>query len=332
MIAAKLRNLFALDYPAGKLTCILALDACTDATESIARRQIGQAGNTTVQLVVYPENRGKIAVLNDQIAQSKTDIVAPTDASALVPSDVLLKAAAHFQDPGVGVVTGSYVVSALDSPGETEYWRYQSELRAAESRLGGPMGAHGAFYLFRRSAWTPLPPDTINDDFVLPMTIVMNGSRAVFEPGVIAREIETTGRNQDFRRRVRLGAGNLQQVLRLWRLADPRRGWVAFKFVSGKGLRGVMPLLLLIVLITNLPLAATGSHFFRGLFAVEAMLCAVAMVGHRIGYLQTMHLGRAVTYFLRGCLAMTIGALMVVVGREGRAWSYSKGVRQEKAR
>ena len=230
-----------------------------------------------ITLVEYQPNIGKVAVLNDQIARTGSEIVALRDASALVGSDALIRAAEHFRDPIVGVVTGTYSMVLSGTKGETTYWRYQSEVRASESALAGPMGAHGAFYLFRRAAWTPLPQDTINDDFVLPMTIVLHGYRAVQDPAITASELERTKSGQDFWRRVRIGAGNLQQVIRLARLGDPRRGWVSFAFLSGKGLRGILPFLLIGLVLTSLWGGLQGHRVFGFLFAFEVLIAGWAL-------------------------------------------------------
>ena len=279
LIEAKIQNLAALDYPTDRLKCVVALDGCTDATRALAEAAIKAVRPGFITLVEYQPNIGKIAVLNDQIARTASDIVALTDASALVESDALIRAAEHFRDPTVGVVTGTYSMDLFGGEGETAYWRYQSDLRAGESALGGPMGAIGPFYLFRRTAWTPLPQDTINDDFVLPMTIVLHGFRAVLEPAITASELEQTKSGQDFWRRVRIGAGNLQQVIQLARLGDPRRGWVAFAFLSGKGLRGILPFLLMTVVLASLWGALEGQRVFVLLFGLEIVIAGYPLWG-----------------------------------------------------
>jgi hypothetical protein len=55
----------------------------------------------------------------------------------------------------------------------------------------------------------------------------------------------------EFHRRSRIGAGDFQSIGMLWRLLDPRRGWVAFTFVSHKILRWLGPFFLLGALGAN---------------------------------------------------------------------------------
>ena len=323
VIEAKIRNISDLNYPADRLKCIVALDGCTDATRVLAEATVKTMRPGLVTLVEYQPNIGKVAVLNDQIARTESAIVALTDASALVGSDALIRAAERFRDPVVGVVTGTYSIELSGSEGETAYWRYQSDIRARESAFAGPMGAHGAFYLFRRAAWTPLPPDTINDDFVLPMTIVLHGLRAVLEPSITASELERTKSGQDFWRRVRIGAGNLQQVIRLARLGDPRRGWVSFAFLSGKGLRGILPFLLIGLILTSLWGALQGQRVFSLLFAFEILITGCALLGSALP-VRNNRLFSASLYVLEGYVAITLGALLLLLRQDRKVWRLSK--------
>jgi len=276
-IGRKIANLAALDYPRGKLSIIIVLDGCTDRTYEKALAALDRIDDAlNVQLLRYRENRGKVAALNAGLAATRADLVALTDVSAELPPDALKRAAAHFADPEVGVVCGAYALAAPGSEGERAYWAYQRRVKAAEAAVAAPMGAHGAFYVLRRSLAAPLPEDTINDDFVLPMEIIAQGYSAVYDEDIAVQELETAPPQQDFRRRQRIGAGNLQQALRLWRLADPRRPGLAFVFTSGKMLRAVMPLLLVLLVAATAALAAQGAVLFQALLAAEAAALAFA--------------------------------------------------------
>ena len=74
------------------------------------------------------------------------------------------------------------------------YWRYEKQLRRLESRIGSTLGATGAIYAVRRSLWRPLPADTILDDVLTPMRVVLAGYRVVFNEnarGVRSRRRQT---------------------------------------------------------------------------------------------------------------------------------------------
>lgn len=325
VIVEKLRNLAALDYPEGRLTVVLACDGCRDATPALARASglFDRYGGRFV-LADFPVNRGKVAVLNETIGAATGEIVALTDASAMLDPDALRRAVAHFADPRVGVVCPTYRVDRSENPGERAYWAHQVGVKADEAAVAAPMGAHGAFYLFRRAPWTPLPPDTVNDDFVLPLAIVKAGYDAVYDPSIAALEREgTAAAGQEIRRRVRIGAGNMQQAVRLAGLADPRRPGLAFVFLSGKGLRPFVPFLIVAALLSAGVAAAQGSALFAAVF-----LAGIAGVGAGI-LAARLPPGRApralalLGYFVQGHAASAAGALLFAAGRHRTVWRNS---------
>ncbi len=253
------RQLAVLDYPANRLECIIACDGSPDRTPQIALEALAAFPHAKVRILDFPENRGKVAVLNEMIAEARGEIIVLLDASSAVQPDFAREIAASFADPSVGVVCPGYALGRA-SAGEAAYWRSQLAVRIGEGVVAAPMGAHGAGYAFRKALWEPLPAETINDDFVLPMRMVIRGTKAIYRPDLLVREREESGAVQDFRRRRRLGAGNLQQVVFCAPLAWAC-GWrTAFLFLSGKGLRGIMPAILALMLGLSALLAMAGSH------------------------------------------------------------------------
>ncbi len=224
------------------------------------------------------QNIGKIAVLNEEIAAAGGDIIALSDASAVINSDALQIAIRHFADPGVGVVCGTYVLGPDAPAPDREYWRYQIGIKTAEAAVAAPIGAHGAFYLFRKAPWRKLEPDTINDDVILPMSIVLQGYRCIYDPKIVACELDTSNARADFRRRVRIGAGNLQQAVRLGPLAHPSQGWLAFTFLSGKFLRAMMPFILVVILLMTIVLAVSGAVFYQIALVVFSIMIFAALM------------------------------------------------------
>jgi cellulose synthase/poly-beta-1,6-N-acetylglucosamine synthase-like glycosyltransferase len=321
VIAAKVANLAALKYPADKLRIIIACDGCTDDTVAIARRSIAALIAIQIEIVEYRTNIGKVAVLNDRIAAVTSDIVALSDTSAIIEPDAVLRAVTHFADATVGVVCPTYRLLHAGSEGERAYWDYQTRIKADEALVGAPMGAHGAFYLFRRRLWQPLPIDTINDDFIMPMGIVADGHRAVYDASIVAVELETTHPDQEFRRRVRIGAGNLQQVLRLPRLAHPQHPGRAFVFLSGKGIRPLIPFLAIAAALSSATRALEGDMVFTAVLAAALILIATAAyaISHRHRPLPRVAIWLG--YLVEGYAASLIGASRYAIGLEGKPWT-----------
>ncbi|MGD9254814.1 MAG: glycosyltransferase family 2 protein [Chromatiales bacterium] len=320
-IADKIRNLAALDYPHEKLRIIVACDGCEDRTADVARGVASEAfcRHLSLQVREFMDNRGKVAVVNEIMQEIDTEFVALSDVSSLISIDALQIAAWHFQDPRLGVLNGSYRLLEPGSEGEVAYWSYQGNIKMSEAALGATIGAHGAFYLFRRHLFEPLAADTINDDFILPMNIVARGYRAGYEPAISILELEGSNVQTDRQRRLRISAGNLQQLIRLKHLLSPRYRGVAFVFLSGKALRVAMPFLMIAAFAGSLLLAG-GSRFFMILAVAQLLFYGLAtwqLVTRRESagrYLKLM------AYFVDGHLATLNGILRYLLGLERGRW------------
>jgi len=255
-IAEKIRNIAALDYPKDKLSVLIGCDGCTDHTVQISEQTIAEniCHELSIKLYDFKENRGKVALINDLMGHINSDLVAMSDVSALLSVDALLIAAEHFKTPSIGIVNAHYRLLNPGSTGEQVYWSYQSTIKACEATFGASLGSHGALYFFRRSLFSPLEADTINDDFILPMRIVAQGYKAAYEPRIHALELEQSTAQLDQSRRYRFAAGNCQQLIRLRALLNPKRGVLAILFFSGKALRVITPFLMILSLIGSIAL------------------------------------------------------------------------------
>lgn len=253
LVAEKLRNLALLDYPQDKVTIYLLFDGCTDDSVIFAKDTLQEAQCQTLncELVVDPINRGKLAQINRAMAQCQEELITLTDTSALIAADSLKIAALWFQQKKVGAVCATYRFLSQAEVQEQSYWQYQCAIKQAESHLGSTLGAHGAFYMIRRTLFKPLPDDCINDDFILPCEIIRQGSRVIYEPRMIAVELENSPLEQDFKRRIRISAGNMQQSLRFTDLLRPGYGITGWMFFSCKWLRPFIPWCFVICLLTS---------------------------------------------------------------------------------
>lgn len=320
-IADKIRNIAALDYPPDQYRLILICDGCSDATADIARATLQEAECRTLRAEVqeWHDNQGKVARLNQIIPQLDTPITVLSDVSALLSLDALHILANRFQHPSVGVVNSHYLLLNPGSQGEDHYWRYQSDIKRSESALHSVIGCHGACYAFLTCLFKPLPDNCINDDFILPMSIVAQGYRALHEPQLHAIEAEGTDLDSDSKRRRRIAAGNLQQAIQLSHLLHPRHGHLAFNFFSGKWLRPMMPFLMLYVLIASLYLSS-GSVAWLSLLALQ--LLAYGLAAWK-GLNPARPCGRVIHllhYLVAGHLAALAGAVRYMAGLERGRW------------
>ncbi|HVH32329.1 MAG TPA: glycosyltransferase family 2 protein [bacterium] len=286
-IEGKIRNLLSLDYPRHHLEILVGDDGSTDDTVDRARAFQG-AG---VTLVSYARRRGKAAVLNDLVRMARREIVVLADARQRFEIDTLRALVAPFGDPRVGAVSGELVLTDADAPGGTQgvgvYWRYEKLIRWSESQVDSTVGATGAIYAIRADLFEPIPEDTILDDVVIPLHIVRQGYRVIFEPRARAYDRVAQSSQVELTRKVRTLAGNFQLFTRERWLLNSFRNRLWFQTLSHKGLRLLAPLLQGMALATNFFLASNPGY--RTLLAAQALFYATALGGYALRNTNRKH-------------------------------------------
>ena len=284
-IAARMANLLALDYPQDRLRVLVGSDGSTDGTADILR----ELRDPRVDAQIFPVNRGKASVLNDLVARSDAQILVFSDANTVFDPQAVRRLVAHFRRDEVGAVTGELrLKGAAGDNQDSLYWRYEQMLKMFEARIGALLGANGAIYAIRRELWTPLPPDTICDDFCIAMDIAAQRRSVIYEPQAWAEEDTPPEIADEYRRRVRIGIGNFQALFRNPRYLGHTSAATAFAYVSHKVLRWTAPHWLILGLLASVVLAV-WSPFWRGFTGLQlavylgaAILYRRSADGHRI--------------------------------------------------
>jgi len=276
VIGAKIRNAGSLNYPVNKLEVLIASDGSTDNTVEVAQRL---SDGSRIRVLDFPQNRGKISVLNDAVREARGEIIVFSDASAILDSNSIRHLVANFADPEVGAVSGIYRVQgpseARLGPQEELYWKYETFLKIQESSLASILGGHGQILAVRKDLYPYPAPGTINDDYVIPVRVLTGGSRVVYEP--LAAAFEKASEMVGFQRRVRIMAGNMQQLSEIKGLFWPPQPLPVFFFISHKVLRSVVPFFLLSLAVSNSFLLHGNFYLLTGCF--QLMFYGLALVG-----------------------------------------------------
>ena len=270
VIARRIENLLALDYPADKLQIVVTSDASTDRTEEIALQFPG------VQVVPNPRG-GKVAAQDRAVRQTVSELVAFSDANCTWEPDALRKLVRAFADPDVAYVCGQLRILAADGGNkEGVYWRYEMAVREAESRLSSVTGGNGSIYAVRRADYVEVDP-RFGHDLSLPYVMVQRGRRAVYEPAAHAFEKPTPSNETEYRRKVRMFEHCWLIVLRGRMLR--RLGLVyGLEIVSHRLLRYGSGILHLILLGASIALVTTSWVYVAGL-VLQVLLVAAAAAG-----------------------------------------------------
>lgn len=282
-IERKIHNSLALDYPPDRLEIVIACDGSKDATPELAKKvALSDEAKGRVRVLDFPVNRGKIVTLNAAVQELRGEIIVFSDASAILNRDALRMLIRNFADPRVGAVSGKYTVikphEVSIGASEDFYWKYETFLKAQEAQLSSTLGGHGHLHAIRAELYPYPRPGTINDDYIIHASVIGRGWRAVYEPEAVIREEahEMTG----FGRRVRIMAGNIQQLREIKTLLRPLRPMPIFFFLCHKGMRLVVPFAMIGALILNLFLL--NRVLYRTLLVIQVVFYLLAICGSMI--------------------------------------------------
>jgi cellulose synthase/poly-beta-1,6-N-acetylglucosamine synthase-like glycosyltransferase len=288
VLAERLDNLLALDYPVGRLEIVVASDASEDRTDEIA--EDFAARDSRVRLLRRPRE-GKVAAQDAAVGSVSSDVVAFSDANALWAPDALRLLVRNLADPQVGYVCGRLNLEAADGTNrEGIYWRYELWLRQRESVAGSVTGGNGAIYALRRSDYVATEPEFAHD-IGLPYLTVQRGLRAVYEPEAIAVERPSRDAEDEFRRKARMFARSWMHVLRGWMFRGGPPLYL-LQLVSHRALRYASGLLHVVLLATSVALVRGGLVYELALSAQLAWLVLAAA-----GRLRLRLPGAALAYY-----------------------------------
>lgn len=280
ILAAKVRNCLALDYPADKLRLLFITDGSTDNSATVL------AGFPEVEHQHVAGRAGKSMAENRAMTFITSPFVILTDCNTLLNPAAVRHLLRPYADSAVGAVSGEKRVlrdERAAGAGEGLYWQYESFLKRCDSAIYSLMGAAGELVSFRTELFKPLEADTILDDFVQSMRIVGAGYRVVYEPLAYALELPSFSLREEMERKVRICAGGWQAMSRLGSLLNPaRQPVVTFLYVSHRVLRwSLTPVLLGLLVPLNFALALRPGGMYAVLLGLQGLFYGAAGLGWR---------------------------------------------------
>lgn len=284
-IEKKIKNTLELDYPKEKIDIFIGSDGSQDDTAKIGKKyeKLG------VKFFDFKINRGKTAVQNDLVKQSRGEILIFSDAASFLAPDAVKKLIRSFADDRVGCVAGKlrYVQTGRNMTTHSQglYWRYEVKLRELESRLGRLIGVDGPLYAVRREYYVPLGPQIISD-LMTPLLVLEQGKRVVLEHEALVDEDPTINTGHEFKTRRRIALRGLvglrafKGLLNLFKMP-----LLTLQLFFHKILRWLVGLLVLVNLFSCV---ALSTHwFFKAMLVLYVLLFLAAAAGYlaeRLGF------------------------------------------------
>ncbi len=296
VIAAKVENALALEYPRGMLEIIVASDGSNDTTVEIAR----EAG---ADRVLDLPRAGKVATQNAAAAAATGTILAFSDANSVWQPDALGILIEPFADDRVGYVCGQVTFTGPDGGNlEGAYWHYEMKVRELESEVAGITAGNGAIYAVRASNYIDLAPSG-SHDLSFPFAMAKRGLRSLYRPKAAAGEKMVPSMDGELARKRRMMVG-LWDIVVGEGMIDPRGYGPAYSFeiFSHRLLRYVSPLLHLILLLANLVLLGNGEIYAWAL-VVQLTVILFAVVGRWVGWLPF----RVARYYVMVTFSIALG-------------------------
>lgn len=128
---------------------------CTDRTSEIAQK-FGA-------LIIKEKNQGMIQARNAGFDAAKCEIIARTDADAILPKDWISKIKEHFKDPNLGALSGPATYFSVPIMSEISIIVIFVLFNAIGLMLGHPM-LFGPNMALRKSSWEKIKNDVCMSD------------------------------------------------------------------------------------------------------------------------------------------------------------------------
>jgi cellulose synthase/poly-beta-1,6-N-acetylglucosamine synthase-like glycosyltransferase len=250
VIDAKITSILQSDYPLEKLEILIGSDCSSDATNEIIEKFALEHS----QLIFFPfyERTGKIGIINHLSKNASGEIFLLTDANVMLAKNTIFELVKHFKNQSIGLVDSQMNHNNVKTDGisqqESVYISNEIKVKLAEGNIwGAMMGPFGGCFAIRASLFEDVPNSYLVDDFYINMRVLQKKFKCINEPNAMVFEDVSNNITAEFKRKIRISAGNFQNLKHFTSLLLKLNG-IAFAFFSHKVLRWKTPFLILIIL------------------------------------------------------------------------------------
>jgi len=160
LIAAKLDNLLALDYPQDKLEILFVDGSSSDNTTGVIASYLHHAHLKLIKT----DKRGKIVQVNRALREARGEFIINTDVDGTMRPDCLRKIVQEFSKSENVAVVGIYSYPHESHIADRYHWFTQNKGRILESRALTSSIIVAVCYAFRRDLLERFPKDVVADD------------------------------------------------------------------------------------------------------------------------------------------------------------------------
>ncbi len=316
VIERKILNAFELDYPIEKIEILIGSDGSTDKTDEICQRY-----TNAIKYKRIESRQGKANVLNTLVPLAKGSIILFSDANTIFETDSVKNIVFPFEDGSVGAVCGKLILKAINEKLESYegvYWNFESRLKCLESKIFSTIGANGGIYAVRKKLYKEIPVDTIIDDFWISLNILEYGKRIIFEENCIAYEDVSESIIDEFWRKVRIGAGNMQAFMRR-PLIFHKSVWFLYMqsiYYSHKVIRWLTPFFL-VLMYSSIIILSSHTRFVFLLYICNSLMI-IGLLG--VVFETKNKIFNLAGYFMLLNFALLLGYTRYLLGKQKVTW------------
>ncbi len=345
VIQQKLHSINQTNYPTHKMKLLIGSDGSTDQTHQIIKNF---SKDDSIELYIFKGRLGKPQIINllhekylSQIKEPNYDILILTDANVLFEPDTIFELVKFFKAKQTGIVgatikntnnvksqisTSKKDQTSLNTQKgigflEKQYISRENQIKHYESVLfKKAMGVFGGCYALRAKWFQPVPAKFIVDDFYISLSILKKKYNIIQNLKALAYEDVPGKLKEEFRRKRRIGAGNMQNLHYFKNSWFPPFDATAFAFFSHKILRWFGPFCILFCWLSALVLAV-NCRLFLLFFLVQTILVLIALLNYILK--DTFALPawiKFIGYFYAMNLALLLGFFDYLKGIETNVW------------
>ncbi|HUM88989.1 MAG TPA: glycosyltransferase [Prolixibacteraceae bacterium] len=331
VIEDKIRSVFNTSYPMQKVEMLVGSDNSNDNTNTIVLSLCEEFPN--LHFFNFEVRQGKIGIINQLSDKSLGSILVVTDANVMFSVETLPQLIKYFADEGVGLVDTRMNNYGLKKDGisvqEKSYISREVYIKHLESSTFGTMiGPFGGCYAVRKSLFVKVPSNYLVDDFFVCMSVFDQGKLAINNLDAPVYEDVSNNLSIEFKRKIRIAAGDFQNLNHFKHLLWPPFSPVAFCFLSHKVMRWIGPFFLIGALFSN-AILAVHSPFYQVLFLLQITLSFLPFVDFILKKIGIhIVLLRFVTHFYSMNLSLLIGFFKSLKGIKSNVWKPTRRLQE----
>lgn len=323
----KIRSIFYTLYPHNKLEVLIGSDASTDGTNYLLG--VLSANYPQLRFISYPERQGKPSVINQLVKEAKGSILVLTDAKVFLEIDTIPELIKPFRNEKITAVGGNLVSKRVSGSGisfqEKTFMDREIKIKYHEGLIWGKtIGVYGAIYAIRKEAISPVPEGYSVDDFFISMKVLQNGGSIIMNTSAVAVENVPDDLKMEFRRKVRISAGNFKNLVHFSKLL--LRPWTSlfYAYFSHKVIRWIGPFLILSALVSTAFLAP-GNQFWLWMLLIQLTGLILPLLDFCLRKInRNIILLRFATHFYAMNLALLTGFFKYILGIKTHIWQPTK--------